>query len=74
MSARRAAKRIVAAAERGDSQIVLTLSAKVGRLAAALAPGVLRRLFAFGNRLLSGGARDRDKRERRGRELLGAPA
>jgi short-subunit dehydrogenase len=72
MSVQRAARRIVAALERGDSQLVLTLSAKVGRLAAALAPGLVRRLFSVANRLLSGGARDRDKRERRGRELLGA--
>lgn len=74
MSAERAAKRIVAAVARGDGQIVLTLSAKVGRLAAALAPGVVRRLFAFANRLLSSGDEDRNKRERRGRELLAAPA
>jgi len=72
MSAPRAAKRIVAAAARGDSQVVLTLSAKVGRLAAALAPGLVRRLFAFANRLLSSGESDRNKREHRGRELLAA--
>jgi hypothetical protein len=35
-------------------------------------PGLIRRLFAVGNRWLSGGERDRDKRERRGRELLPA--
>jgi len=74
MSVQRAARRIVAAVERGDGQLVLTLSAKVGRLASALMPGVVRRLFMFANRLLSSGARDRNKRERRGRELLGAAA
>jgi len=74
MSVQRAARRIVAAVARGDGQLVLTLSAKVGRLATALMPGVVRRLFVLANRLLSSGARDRDKRERRGRELLGAAA
>jgi short-subunit dehydrogenase len=72
MSAGRAARRIVAAAARGQSQLVLTGSAKVGRLATALMPGLVRRLFAFGNRFLSSGERDRNKRERRGRELVAA--
>jgi short-subunit dehydrogenase len=52
MSARRAARRIVSAAARGDSQLVLTLSAKVGRAATALTPGLLRRVLALGDRLL----------------------
>jgi short-subunit dehydrogenase len=73
MSADRAARRIVDAAARGDAHLVLTGSAKVGRVATALLPGLVRRLFAIGNRFLSGGERDGDKRERRGRELL-APA
>lgn len=71
MSAERAARRIVVAIKRGDSQLVLTLSAKVGRLAATLAPGLVRRLFSSANRILSAGERDRSQRERRGRELLG---
>jgi short-subunit dehydrogenase len=72
MSAPRAARRIVDAVARGDGQLVLTGSAKVGRIATALMPGLVRRLFALGNRFLSGGERDRNKRERRGRELLAA--
>jgi short-subunit dehydrogenase len=71
MSSRRAARRIVAAVARGDAQIVLGLSAKFGRLATVLQPGLVRRLFAGVNRLLSSGARDETKRERRGRELIG---
>jgi NAD(P)-dependent dehydrogenase (short-subunit alcohol dehydrogenase family) len=72
MSARRAARRIVGAAARGDSQLVLTVSAKAGRLAGALAPGLLRRLFSFANRLLPAAGRDRGKREHVGGELLPA--
>ena len=72
MSARRAARRIVDAMARGQSQLVLTVSARVGRVAVAVLPGFVRRLFALGNRLLSSGARDRTKRERTGRELLEA--
>jgi len=75
MSARRAARRIVAAVARGQGQLVLTVSAKIGRVAATVAPGLVRRMFAIGNRLLSSGARDADKRERPGRAMLGgAPA
>ena len=72
MSARRAARRIVAAMARGEPQLVLTVSAKLGRVAVAVLPGFVRRLFALGNRLLSSGERDRAKRERTGRELLEA--
>jgi NAD(P)-dependent dehydrogenase (short-subunit alcohol dehydrogenase family) len=69
MSVRRAARRIVAAAARGQGQIVLTVSAKIGRLATALLPGLVRRLFAFANLLLSSGPRDRRKQERPGHAL-----
>ncbi|HXU01919.1 MAG TPA: SDR family NAD(P)-dependent oxidoreductase [Polyangia bacterium] len=72
MSARRAARRIVAAVARGDSQLVLTVSARAGRVASAVVPGFVRRLFALGNRLLSSGAHDQTKRERTGRELIQA--
>ena len=69
MSARRAARRIVAAVARGESELVLTLSAKVGRLARAVVPGFVRGLFSLAARLLSRGALDRSKSERAGREL-----
>jgi NAD(P)-dependent dehydrogenase (short-subunit alcohol dehydrogenase family) len=72
MSARRAARRIVGAAARGDSQLVLTVSAKAGRLAGALVPGLLRRLFSLANRLLPVAGRDRGKREHAGGALLPA--
>jgi NAD(P)-dependent dehydrogenase (short-subunit alcohol dehydrogenase family) len=75
MSARRAARRIVAAAARGEALLVLSLAAKLGRLANALAPGLVRTLFAFANRLLAAGApRDHFKHERPGRELLTSAA
>ena len=69
MSARRAARRIVAAVARGESELVLTLSAKVGRLARAVMPGFVRGLFSLAARLLSSGALDRSKSERAGRDL-----
>lgn len=75
MSAHRAARRIVAAAARGDSHVVLTVSAQVGRLASALFPALVRRMFALGNRLLSAGeAGDRSagKGEQTGRRLIQA--
>ena len=73
-SADRAARRIVAAVARGDSQLVLTLSAKVGRVTTALLPGFVRHLFAFANRLLSNGSGDRNKDERSGQVLLASRA
>jgi short-subunit dehydrogenase len=72
MSARRAARRIVAAVARGESQLVLSVSAKAGRLATVLMPGFVRRLLAVGNRLLSSGTRDHSKNERTGRDLIRA--
>jgi NAD(P)-dependent dehydrogenase (short-subunit alcohol dehydrogenase family) len=72
MSARRAARRIVDAAARGQSQLVLTLSAKLGRIGRTLAPGFVRRLFAIATRLLSTGARDRVKNEQPGWALEAA--
>jgi NAD(P)-dependent dehydrogenase (short-subunit alcohol dehydrogenase family) len=69
MSARRAARRIVAAVARGESELVLTLSAKAGRLARTVMPGFVRGLFSLASRLLSRGALDRSKTERAGREL-----
>jgi len=72
MSARRAARRIVGAAARGDSQLVLTFSAKAGRVADAVAPGLVRRLLAFANRLLPAPRRERGKREHIGGALLPA--
>jgi NAD(P)-dependent dehydrogenase (short-subunit alcohol dehydrogenase family) len=70
MSARRAARRIVAAVARRQGHLVLTVSARVGRLASVLSPGLVRRLFALANRLLASGERDATKRERIGRELM----
>jgi NAD(P)-dependent dehydrogenase (short-subunit alcohol dehydrogenase family) len=52
MSPERAARRIVAAASRGDAQLVLTWEAKAGRIAFALLPSLTRRLLAAVNRLL----------------------
>jgi NAD(P)-dependent dehydrogenase (short-subunit alcohol dehydrogenase family) len=66
MSGRRAARRIVAAVARGQSHLVLTLSAKLGRVGRTLLPGFVRRLFAIAARLLSAGPADRGKSERQG--------
>ena len=73
MSPERAARRIVDAVARGKSRLVLTVSAKLGRVVAALAPGLVRRLFAFANRLLSSGPGDHVQAEQPGRALLEAP-
>jgi short-subunit dehydrogenase len=70
MSADRAARRIVAATARGDSLVVLSLSAKLGRLTTALLPGFVRGLLALVNRLLASGPRDESAAERPGRALL----
>ena len=70
MSARRAARRIVAAVARGDAQLVLGVAAKFGRLTTVLVPGLVRRLFALGNRLLSSGERDGSKTEQPGRAVI----
>jgi short-subunit dehydrogenase len=72
MSAHRAARRIVAAVARGDRHVVLTASAKVGRLMTALFPAFVRRLFALTNRLLSTGEADAGKSEHEGRRLIQA--
>jgi NAD(P)-dependent dehydrogenase (short-subunit alcohol dehydrogenase family) len=52
MSARRAARRIVAAAKRGDAQLVLGAPAKALRLANDLLPGLTARSLSLANRLL----------------------
>ena len=52
MSASRAARRIIAAARRGDAQLVLGAPAKALRLAKDLLPGLTARSLSLANRLL----------------------
>jgi NAD(P)-dependent dehydrogenase (short-subunit alcohol dehydrogenase family) len=52
MSAERAARRIVSASRRGEARVVLTLPAKIGAFAHALAPGLTNAAFSLANRLL----------------------
>lgn len=83
MSARRAARAVIAALRRGDAEIVLTWQARLLRLAHALSPGGVSRLMGVAARLLpdgadddapGGGAAGGEKADRwsRGRELRGA--
>lgn len=73
MSPARAARRIVEAVRQRRGRVVLTASAKLGRIAYALFPGLVRTLFAGANRLLSSGPADENRRERRGAELNPLP-
>lgn len=52
MSAERAARRIVLAMERGESEVVLSWQAKLVRMAHALAPGMFSDAMGLVNRLL----------------------
>jgi short-subunit dehydrogenase len=52
MSARRAARKIVAAARRGRPRLVLTWQAKLAARVHALAPSLVNRLLAWTNRIL----------------------
>ena len=54
MSAHRAARRIVNAAARGDSEIVLTVPAKLMVLAHGIAPGTVSDILGVTNRLMPG--------------------
>lgn len=56
MSARRAARQVVAAAKRRQAERVLGLPAKLLRLGVSLAPGLAARLLALVNRLLPSAA------------------
>ena len=68
MSAERAARRIVKALRRGETEVTLSWQAKTLRLAHGIVPGLMTRLFGFVNRLLPepGGI---GHEERRGVEL-----
>lgn len=52
MSAERAARKIISAFRRGDSEVVLSTAAKVGRLAHGVFPGGTARVLGWVNRLL----------------------
>lgn len=52
MSARRAARRIVLAARRGEAEVTLTWQAKLLRLAHGVAPGAVTEALGLANRLL----------------------
>jgi short-subunit dehydrogenase len=54
MSAGRAARQILAAAARGDAEVVLSLPAKIATAIQGMAPGIMNRLLEWTNRALPG--------------------
>jgi NAD(P)-dependent dehydrogenase (short-subunit alcohol dehydrogenase family) len=67
MSARRAARQIVSACERGDAEIVLSLPAQMAVRFHALFPGTAADLLALANKLLPDAARS-DKKAKTGQQ------
>lgn len=71
ISAEKAARRIVLAARRGETEVTLSWQAKLLRVAHALAPGAMTNVLGVMNRLLPGanGRAAADGRQVRGMEL-----
>jgi NAD(P)-dependent dehydrogenase (short-subunit alcohol dehydrogenase family) len=65
MSGRRAAQRIVEACRYGEPHLTLTPQARLGAVAATVAPGLTARAMELVNRLLPGPAEDGDGQEAR---------
>lgn len=74
MSAERAARKILAACQRGDATLVLTQAAKLGILTHTLAPQLLSATLSLVNRLLPGPTGPEGEQLRRGRESQSAVA
>ena len=72
ISARRAARRIVAAARRGEAEVTLTLHAKALARLNGLAPGLTSELLRAANRLLPPAPPDGGRERERG-DAIGSP-
>jgi short-subunit dehydrogenase len=70
VSAERAARQILAACQRGEAELVITVPAKLAVLAQALAPELFSDAMALANRLLPSPIGTRGSDSRSGREVM----